>query len=130
MAQYSQTLSDTEKTSPQVLIQNYLKIKRQFKQITEFGCYKPSVRLHSDACGQLSTILERCQIDDIKVEAKSTPIWGIDLTCADMKMVCELPESGGNVTGGCFLENGDIVLAVHSSTQCLYYSNFKLVRKI
>nr|XP_022306590.1 uncharacterized protein LOC111112976 [Crassostrea virginica] len=109
MAQYSQTLSDTKKTSPPVLVQNYLEIKRQFKQITELGCYKPSVKLHSDASGQLSTILDKCQIDDVKVEAKSTPIWDIDLTSANMKMVCELPESGGIVTGGCFLENGDIV---------------------
>ena len=129
MAQYSQTLSDTEKTSPPVLVQNYLKIKRQFKQITELGCYKPSVKIHSDASGKLSTILDKCQIDDVKVEAKSTPIWDIDLTCADMKMVCELPKSCGSVTGGCFLENGDIVLAHFNNKHCLYYSNARLVRK-
>ena len=133
MAQYSQTLTDTEKTSPLVLVQNYLKIKRQFKQVTELGFYKPSVKLHSDASGQLSTILEKCacQIDDVKVESKSTPIWDIDLTRANMKMVCVLPESGGSkVTGGCFLENGDIVIADNNSKQCLYYRNGTLVRKI
>ena len=130
MAQFSQTLSDTEKTSPIVLVQNYLKIKRQFKQNTELGCYKPSVKIHSDASGQLSTILDKCQIDDIKVEAKSTPMCDIDFTCADMKMVCELPESGGNVTGGCFLENGDIIIPGYNNKHCLYYSNKKLVRKI
>nr|XP_022306579.1 protein PML-like [Crassostrea virginica]XP_022306580.1 protein PML-like [Crassostrea virginica] len=129
MAQYSQTLSDTEKTSPPVLVQNYLKIKSQFKQITELGFYKPSVKLQSDASGQLSTILDKCQIDDVKVEVKSTPIWDIDLTCADMKMVCELPESGGSGTGGCFFENGDIIIADYNNKQCLYYSNEKLVRK-
>nr|XP_022310584.1 uncharacterized protein LOC111115949 isoform X2 [Crassostrea virginica]XP_022310585.1 uncharacterized protein LOC111115949 isoform X2 [Crassostrea virginica] len=130
MAQYSQTLSDTEKTSPPVLVQNYLKIKSQFKQITELGFYKPSVKLHSNASGQLSAILDKYQIDDVKVEVKSTPIWDIDLTCADMKMLCELPESGGSVTGGCFLENGDIVIADNNNKHCLYYSNEKLVRKI
>nr|XP_022308051.1 E3 ubiquitin-protein ligase Midline-1-like [Crassostrea virginica] len=62
MAQYSQTLSDTKKTSPPVLVQNYLRIKRQFKQVTELGCYKPSVKIHSDASGQLSTILDKCQM--------------------------------------------------------------------
>ena len=130
MAQYSQTLSDTEKTSPPILVQNYLKIKRQFKQITELGCYKPSVKIHSDASGQLSTILDKCQIDDVKIAAKSIPICDIDLTCANMKLVCELPESGGYVTGGCFLENGDIVIADYTNKHCLYYSNGKLVKKI
>nr|XP_022306577.1 uncharacterized protein LOC111112968 isoform X2 [Crassostrea virginica]XP_022306578.1 uncharacterized protein LOC111112968 isoform X2 [Crassostrea virginica] len=130
MAQYSKNLTDTEKTPPPILVQNYLKIKRQFKQVTELGLFKPSVKLQSDATKQLSTILDKCQIDDVKVEAKSTPMWDIDLTCANMKMVCELPESGCNVTGGCFLENGDIVIADNNSKQCLYYSNGKLVRKI
>nr|XP_022308048.1 E3 ubiquitin-protein ligase Midline-1-like [Crassostrea virginica] len=127
MAQYSQTLSDTEKTSSPILVQNYLKIKRQFKQITELGCYKPSVKIHSDASGQLSTILDKCQIDNVKIAAKSIPIWDIDFTCANMKLVCELPESGGNVTGGCFLENGDIVIADNNNKHCLYYSNEKLL---
>nr|XP_022308050.1 E3 ubiquitin/ISG15 ligase TRIM25-like [Crassostrea virginica] len=127
MAQYSKNLTDTEKTPPPILMQNYLKIKRQFKQVTELGLFKPSVKLQSDASGQLSTILDKCQIDDVKVEAKSTPIWDINLTCADMKIVCKLPESGGKVSGGCFLENGDIVIADNSSRQCLYYSNGKLL---
>ena len=34
MTQYSKNLTDTEKTTPSVLVQNYLKIKRQFKQVT------------------------------------------------------------------------------------------------
>nr|XP_022308045.1 uncharacterized protein LOC111114047 [Crassostrea virginica] len=131
MAQYSQTLSDTEKTSPPVLVQKYLKIKRQFKQITGLGCYKPSVKIHSDASVQLSTILDKFQIDEVKVEAKSTPMWDIDLTCANMKMVCELPESDDfNVFGGCFLENGDIVIADYDNKYCLYYSNEKLLEEI
>ena len=44
-------------------------------------------------------------------------------------MVCELPDSDGDVTGGCYLENGDIVLARLSSKECLYYRNEKLVSK-
>ena len=77
-----------------------------------------------------STILDKCQIDDVKIEANSIPIWDIDLTRANMKMACELPESSGNVTGGCFLENGDIVIADYTNKHCLYYSNGKLVRKL
>ena len=47
-----------------------------------------------------------------------------------MKLVCELPESGGDIFGGCFLENGDILLADCDSRHCLIYSNNKLVRKL
>lgn len=45
-------------------------------------------------------------------------------------MICELAGSNGDVTGGCFLENGDIVLANHSSKQLLHYRNNELVRKV
>nr|XP_022306587.1 uncharacterized protein LOC111112974 [Crassostrea virginica] len=132
MTQYSKNLTDTEKTTPSVLVQNYLKIKRQFKQVTKLGLFKPSVKMQSDATKQLSTILDKCQIHvhDVKVEVKSTPICDIDLTCADMKLVCELPESDCCAIGGCFLENGDIVLPNYKNKQCLYYSNYYLVRKI
>ena len=130
MTQYSQILTDTKKTPPPILVQNYLKIKRQFKQVTGLCLYKTSVNLHSEASKQLSTILDTFGLKDVKVEVKSTPIGSIDLTCADMKMVCELPESGGDIFGGCFLENGDIVLADFDSRHCLYYSNKHLVRKI
>ena len=54
MAQYSQTLNDTEKTPPLVLVQNYLKIKGQFKQVTGLRLYKRSLKLHSDASKHLT----------------------------------------------------------------------------
>ena len=111
-------------------MQNYLKIKRQFKQVTGLCLIKPSVNLHSEASKQLSTILDTFGIKEVKVEVKSIPIGSIDLTCADMKFVCELPESGGDIFGGCFLDNGDIVLVERYCRQLLYYSNGNLVRKI
>ncbi|XP_022304362.2 uncharacterized protein LOC111111590 [Crassostrea virginica] len=131
MIQYSQILTDAEKIPSPILMQNYLKIKRQFKQVTGLCLYQPSVNMHSEASKQLSTILNTLGVADVKVEVKSTPIGSIDLTSADMKLVCELPESGAcNIFGGCFLENGDIVLADLHSKQCLYYSNENLVHKI
>nr|XP_022310333.1 E3 ubiquitin/ISG15 ligase TRIM25-like [Crassostrea virginica] len=131
MTQFSKILTDTEKTPPPILVQNYLKIKKQFKQVTGLCLNQPSVKLHSEASKQLSIILDTFRLEDIRVEVKSTPIGSIDLTCADMKLVRELPESGACDTfGGCFLENGDIVLADSKSRHCLYYSNNKLVRKI
>ncbi|XP_078321499.1 uncharacterized protein LOC144621703 [Crassostrea virginica] len=128
MTQYSQILTDSEKTPPPILVQNYLKIKRQFKQVTGLCLYKTSVDLHSEASKQLLKILDTLGLEDVRVEVKSTPI---DLTCADIKLVCELPETGGgDIFGGCFLENGDIVLADCNFRHCLYYSNNKLVRKL
>ncbi|XP_078321921.1 E3 ubiquitin-protein ligase TRIM33-like [Crassostrea virginica] len=131
MTQYSQILTDAEKTHPPILVQNYLKIKRQFKQVTGLCLYKTSVNLHSEASKQLSTILDTFSLGDVKVEAKSIPIGSIDFNCADMKLVCELPESGGcDIFGGCFLDNGDIVLADCNYRHCLFYSNRNLVRQI
>ena len=130
MTQYSKTLTDTKNTHPAIFVQDYFRIKRQFKQVTGLNLFKPTVKLHSYAAKQLSNILDTVRLGDVRMETKSVSVWGIDLTCADMKLVFELPESGGNVTGGCFLENGDIVLVDKTSTYCLYYSNGKLVRKV
>ncbi|XP_022305473.2 uncharacterized protein LOC111112325 [Crassostrea virginica] len=95
MTHYSQILTDADKIPRPIFMQNYLKIKRQFKQVTGLCLYKPSVDLHSEASKQLWTILDTFRLEDVKEEVKSIPIRGIDLTCADMKLVCELPESGG-----------------------------------
>nr|XP_022305478.1 tripartite motif-containing protein 45-like [Crassostrea virginica] len=86
MTQYSQILTDAEKTPPPILLQNYLKIKRQFKQVTGLCLYKTSVDLHSEASKQLSTILDTFGLAEVKVDVKSTPIGSIDLTCADIKL--------------------------------------------
>nr|XP_022306576.1 uncharacterized protein LOC111112968 isoform X1 [Crassostrea virginica] len=131
MAQLAQTLTDKENTPPSVLVHNYLKIKGQFKQITGLRFYKPSLKLHSYASKHLLTILDTLRLEDVRMENKSVPVWDIGLTCVIVKIICELPESGGGyITGGCFLENGDIVLANNDSKQCLYYNKSKLVRKI
>ncbi|XP_078321498.1 uncharacterized protein LOC111112341 [Crassostrea virginica] len=86
MTQYSQILTDSEKIPPPILVQNYLKIKRQFKQVTGLCLIKPSVNLHSEASKQLLTVLDTFGLKDVKVEVKSLPIGSFDVTCADMKM--------------------------------------------
>lgn len=35
---------------------------------------------------------------------------GIDFISVKMKLICELFDLNGNIIGGCFLENGDIIL--------------------
>lgn len=46
-----------------------------------------------------------------------------------MELICELNGSKGDVTGGCFLDNGDIVLAHNSSSRILQFTNSKLTRE-
>lgn len=46
-----------------------------------------------------------------------------------MKLACELTESNIEMTGGCFLENEDIILVSHNHSQLLHYTNKKLLRK-
>lgn len=58
------------------------------------------------------------KVADLKAETKSIPLNEIDLTCASM--VCEPEELDCNVTGGCFLQNGDIILVDHNHSQLLY----------
>ncbi|XP_078320301.1 uncharacterized protein LOC111114055 [Crassostrea virginica] len=129
VASYAQTLKETGKTPLPILVQDYLKIKQQFNDLTKLGLHRSVVELHSDASKELLRILECFQLEEVKMMTVSIPLGGLDFTSARMKMVCELPDSEGDVTGGCYLENGDIVLARHSSKECLYYSNEKLVRK-
>nr|XP_022305491.1 probable E3 ubiquitin-protein ligase MID2 [Crassostrea virginica] len=86
ISQYSQILTDSEKIPPPVLVQNYLKIKRQFKQVTGLCLSKTSVDLHSEASKQLLKILDTLGLEDVRVEVKSTPIGSMDFTCADMML--------------------------------------------
>nr|XP_022308052.1 tripartite motif-containing protein 45-like [Crassostrea virginica] len=126
VARYAQTLKETEKTPLPILVQDYLKIKQQFNDLTKLGLHRLVVKLHSDASKELLRILECFRLEEVKMMTVSIPLGGLDFTSAKMKMVCELPDSDGDVTGGCYLENGDIVLARLSSKECLYYRNEKL----
>lgn len=131
MAQYLQTLKGAEKTPPSFLVHNYFKIKRQFRHVTKSDLSKCTVKFKADVSKDLTGILEVTKFADLKTETTSIPLSGIDLTCATIKLVCELGESNinGDVTGGCFLQNGDIILADHNNSQLLHYSNKELVRK-
>ncbi|XP_078320158.1 E3 ubiquitin-protein ligase TRIM45-like [Crassostrea virginica] len=126
VACYAQTLKETRKTPLPILVQDYIKIKQQFNDLTKLGLHISVVELHSDASKELLKILECFRLEEVKMKTVSIPLGVLDFSSARMKMVCELPDSDGNVTGGCYLENGDIVLARLSSKECLYYSNEKL----
>uniref|UniRef100_A0A8W8M756 Tripartite motif-containing protein 45 n=1 Tax=Magallana gigas TaxID=29159 RepID=A0A8W8M756_MAGGI len=130
MAQYLQTLRDTELTPPSILVQDYLKIRRQFEHVTRSSPSKLRLKLHSHFSEDLTRILQVTKFSDIKTEIKSLPLRGIDLSCATMELICELNGCDGDVTGGCFLENGDIVLANRDSKQLLHYRNYELVQKV
>ncbi|XP_052707794.1 uncharacterized protein LOC128183034 [Crassostrea angulata] len=129
MAQYLQTLKGAEKTPSSVLIQEYFKIKGQFRHVARSDLSKLRVKMHSDVSKDLTGILEVTTFADFKTETKSIPLNEIDLMCAKIKLVYELGESNGYVTGGCFLKNGDIILVDHNKCQLLHYNNKTLVRK-
>lgn len=48
---------------------------------------------------------------------------GIDFISVEMKLICELFDLNGDIIGGCFLENGDIILVGCNFSKLLYYSN-------
>lgn len=129
MAQYLQTLKGYEKTPSSVLVQEYFKIKGQFRHVTRSDLSKLRIKMHLDVSKDLTGILGVTKFADLKAETKSIPLCEIDLTCANIKLVCELNDSNTDVTGGCFLQNGDIILVDHSHSQLLHYNNKKLVRK-
>lgn len=128
MAQYLQSLKGMEKTFPAVLVDEYIKIKRQFRHVSRSDLSKFSVKLSSTVSKDLTGILEVSKFADFKAETKFIPLSEIDLSCSKMKLVCEFDDSDSDVTGGCFLQNGDIILVDHSSSQLLHYSNKELVR--
>ena len=129
VARYAQTLKETEKTPLPILVQDYLKIKQQFNDLTKLGLHRSVVELHSDASKELLRILECFRLEEVKMMTVSIPLGGLDFSSARMKIVCELSDSDGDVSGGCYLENGQIALARFSSNECLYYNNEKLERK-
>lgn len=48
---------------------------------------------------------------EIETELHLVPLCGIDYANACIELIAELNGSNGDVTWGCFLENGDIILA-------------------
>uniref|UniRef100_K1RH54 Tripartite motif-containing protein 59 n=1 Tax=Magallana gigas TaxID=29159 RepID=K1RH54_MAGGI len=128
VTQYLYTLENTEKAPASVLVNEYLKIKKQFAYVTKSGFSQMRVQLQSTVSKDLAGILHVKTFTDLRTHMKSIPLCGIDLTNANMKLICELPGSTDSITGGCFLENGDIVLVDNDSSHLLHYSNAVLIR--
>lgn len=103
---------------------------REFKHVTRSCPSKLRVKLHSNVSKDLTRTLEVKQFSEIETELHLVPLFGIDFAHASMEMNCDLNGAKGDVTGGCFLENGDIILAHQSSSRILQFTNFKLTREI
>lgn len=90
------------------------------------------VILNSNVSDDLVKILELKQFADtcMQTELRLVPLSGIDFPNAHIELIGELNNSDGDVTGGCFLENGDIVLAHYSSNRILQFNHFKLKKEI
>lgn len=55
---------------------------------------------------------------------------GFDLINVNMLLICELLGLNSFIFGGCFLENGDIILVDNDLNYLLYYSNVVFVCKV
>lgn len=128
MTQYLHALDFSEKTPASVLVQDYNMIKRQFEHVTQSGFSQIILKLQSYVPKGLTGILRITKFTDLKIQLKSVRLRGINFTNAEMKFVYELLDSSGEITGGCFLENENIILDDHHSNQLLHYSNAALIR--
>lgn len=86
--------------------------------------------MHSDVSKDLTRILEVKTFSEIQTELHLVPLCGIDFANARMELIGELNGSEGDVTGGCFLENGNIVLAHRASNRLLQYNKLELKREM
>lgn len=68
----------------------------------------------------MTKLLEVAKFADLKPGINFILIGSIDLTFSNMKLVCELSESNIDMTGGCFLENGEMILVSHNHSQLLH----------
>lgn len=128
MTQYFHALDFSEKTPASVLVQDYNMIKRQFEHVTQSGFFQIKIKLQSNIQKGLTGILRVTNFTDLKIKMKFVPLRGIDFTNAERKFVYELPDSSGEITGGCFVESENIILVDHHSNQLLHYSNAALIR--
>uniref|UniRef100_K1PQH4 Transcription intermediary factor 1-beta n=1 Tax=Magallana gigas TaxID=29159 RepID=K1PQH4_MAGGI len=131
MTQYLQTLKDTCTTQapPSIVVFYYFKIIREFKHVTKSSPSRLRLSLHSDVSKDLTRVLEVEKFSDIQTEPHLVPLCGIDFANTRMELIGELNGSEGGVTGGCFLENGDIVLAYRDSNRMLQYNKLELKRE-
>lgn len=90
---------------------------REFKHVTKLSTSKLRLNLHSDVSKDLTRILEVKTFSEIQTELHLVTLCGIDFANARMELIGELNGSKGDVTGGCFLENGNIVLAHRTSNR-------------
>lgn len=129
MTQYLQTLRNAEQLTPSILVRDYVKIKRQLKHIKRSNPSKLRMNLDSDVSENLTRILQVQKFSEIQTKFHLVPLCGTDLANATMELIFELNGSKGDVTGGCFLDNGDIVLAHNSSSRIFQFTNSKLTRE-
>lgn len=133
MDKFSTTLKKETK-SPSVLVTEYFKIKEQFSSVTQLDVTKLKITLKIHPPVALTNILQVSKFADFEFKLDSTRFLqnSIDMTSATMHAVSELVGSEGDIAGGCFLPNGDILLANNASPggSFLHYSNAKLQRKI
>ncbi|XP_061183388.1 uncharacterized protein LOC133191660 [Saccostrea echinata] len=129
---FSQILNSIMEKSPSVFIKKFYNIKKQLSFVMQQDMSQLKITLKTSASEELKRILNISMFADLRFETDSYKLWPctIDLTCATLHMICELADSEGDITGGCFMPKENIYLADAKSNRCLHFCGGQLVDKV
>lgn len=113
-----------------IFVCDYVKIMREFKFIIRLCFLKLKVKIYLDVFKDFIRIFEVKKFLEIEIELYLILLFDIDFVNVCMELIVELNGLEGKVMGGCFIENGDIVLVYYSFNWLLYFNNLKLKWKI
>lgn len=115
---YAGTLKKVKEGGASVaLVVEYHRIKQELSEILNEKVYSSTLKLSQNIDENLQEILKVAEFGKLNLDECST---GFDysLALSTMNLICELDLSDGNVTGGCFLSNEEILL-INFETDCL-----------
>uniref|UniRef100_A0A8W8M992 Tripartite motif-containing protein 45 n=1 Tax=Magallana gigas TaxID=29159 RepID=A0A8W8M992_MAGGI len=125
MAQYLQTLRDTELTPPSILVQDYLKIRRQFEHVTRSSPSKLRLKLHSHFSEDLTRILQVTKFSDIKTEIlkRDNNVYSLALSLGFVYAACSdlilKLDSKGNVVQQYKVDNYTYSVAINNKNEVI-----------
>lgn len=115
---YAGTLKKVKEGGASVaLVVEYHRIKQELSEILNEKVYSSTLKLSQNIDENLQEILKVAEFGKLNLDECSTG-FDYNLALSTMNLICELDLSDGNVTGGCFLSNEEILL-INFETDCL-----------
>lgn len=115
---YAGTLKKVKEGGASVaLVVEYHRIKQELSEILNEKVYSSTLKLSQNIDENLQEILKVAEFGKLNLDECSTG-FDYNLALSTMNLICELDLSDGNVTGGCFLPNEEILL-INFETDCL-----------